>query len=232
MPKKEKIQKMFDGIAPSYDRLNHIMSLGIDRLWRKRMLRSLSPAIPGKALDVACGTGDSAIELARAGSTVTGADISIGMMDLVMEKAAKAGVSSRISLVVADAEALPFAEGGFDALSCCFGVRNFEHKEMALEEFKRVLRPGGKLAVLELSVPQNIVLGWLYDLYFMHILPWVGGIISGDRAAYRYLPSSVHAFPPPQEFCGMLREAGFASVSHRSLSLGLCRLYTAEVPTL
>ena len=231
MPKKESVRGMFDGIAPSYDRLNHLMSLGIDRRWRRRALREVVDGTPQQVLDVATGTGDLAVAAARAaapGSLVTGADISEGMMAFVAEKAAKAGVGDRIRLVVGDGEALPFADASFDRVTCAFGIRNFEHKEQGLREFLRVLKPGGRAVILELSVPRNRVLRWFYDLYFMHVLPWVGGLISGDRAAYKYLPASVHAFPAPDIFCGMLREAGFTRVRHEALTFGLCRLYVGE----
>lgn len=231
MKQKEKIKQMFDGIAPSYDRLNHLMSLGVDRLWRKRALKEIVDGTPQRILDVACGTGDSTIAIAKAvgsGSRVTGVDISEGMMAPLMEKAAHEGVHDRIRLQVADAEALPFAEGSFHRVTCAFGVRNFEHKEKGLEEFLRVLVPGGKAVILELSVPQKPWLRRLYDLYFMHILPWVGGLVSGNKAAYRYLPASVHAFPPPAEFMRMLSEAGFRKVRHKSFSLGLCRMFVGE----
>jgi demethylmenaquinone methyltransferase/2-methoxy-6-polyprenyl-1,4-benzoquinol methylase len=231
MPAKEHIRKMFDGIAPSYDRLNHLMSLGVDRRWRRRALREIVDGTPQQVLDVACGTGDSTIAVARAaaaGSLVTGADISEGMMALVAEKAEKAGVADRIRLVVADGEAMPFADATFDRVTCAFGIRNFEHKEVGLNEFHRVLKPGGRAVILELSVPRNRVIRSLYDLYFLHLLPWIGGLVSGNKAAYRYLPASVHAFPAPDVFCGMLRDAGFSSVRHKAFTFGLCRLFVGE----
>lgn len=231
MPAKEHIRKMFDGIAPSYDRLNHLMSLGVDRRWRRRALREIVDGTPQQVLDVACGTGDSTIAVARAaaaGSLVTGADISEGMMALVAEKAEKAGVADRIRLVVADGEAMPFADASFDRVTCAFGIRNFEHKEVGLKEFHRVLKPGGRAVILELSVPRNRVIRSLYDLYFLHLLPWIGGLVSGNKAAYRYLPASVHAFPAPDVFCGMLRDAGFSRVRHKAFTFGLCRLFVGE----
>ena len=232
MPKKEKIRQMFDGIAPSYDRLNHIMSLNVDKVWRRHALKQIVDGTPQRLLDVACGTGDSTISAAAAaaeGSVVTGVDISEGMMALVMDKARKAGVADRIRLQVADGEALPFADGSFHRVTCAFGIRNFEHKEKGLAEFRRVLCPGGRAVILELSVPQNRVIRWFYDLYFLHVLPWIGGVVSGDKAAYKYLPASVHAFPAPGEFCTMMREAGFSRVSHKAFTLGLCRMYVGEV---
>ena len=231
MPQKQKIQQMFDGIAPSYDRLNHMMSLNVDKLWRKHALKEIVDGTPQQILDVACGTGDSTISIAAAagsGSRVTGVDISEGMMARVMEKAAHEGVHDRIRLKVADGEDLPFDQGQFHRVTCAFGIRNFEHKELGLREFRRVLKEGGKAVILELSVPQNKTVRWFYDLYFMHILPWIGGKISGDKAAYRYLPASVHAFPAPQVFCNMMEAAGFRNVRHKAFSLGICRMYVGE----
>lgn len=231
MPKKEKIQQMFDDIAPSYDRLNHLMSLDVDKIWRKRALKEIVDGTPQQILDVACGTGDSSIAIAQAagsGSRVTGVDISEGMMALVMRKAAHEGVHDRIRLQVADGENMPFAEGSFHRVFCAFGIRNFEHKELGLKEFYRVLKPGGKVVILELSLPENRHLRGLYNVYFQHILPWIGGLVSGNKDAYRYLPASVQAFPPPEQFCTMMRAAGFTRVRHRSLSLGLCRMFVGE----
>lgn len=219
---------MFDGIAPSYDRLNHIMSLDVDKLWRKHVLKEIVGPEPLNILDVACGTGDSTIAIAKAsaeGSVVIGVDISMGMMALVNEKARKAGVSDKISLQVADGEDLPFADRSFERVCCVFGIRNFEHKEKGLEEFYRVLSPGGKLVILELSVPAGKVPRWAYGIYFRHILPWIGGAVSGDKAAYKYLPASVYAFPSPEEFCRMMEGAGFSDVRTESLSMGLCRSF-------
>ena len=222
---------MFDGIAPSYDRLNHLMSLGVDRRWRRRAIKEIVDGTPIRVLDVACGTGDSTIAIARAagaGSMVTGVDISEGMMSMVMSKAAREGVQDRIELMVADGCNLPFQDSSFDCVTCAFGIRNFEDKEAGLSEFLRVLKPGGKVVILELSVPSSRILRAVYNLYFMHVLPWIGGLISGNKAAYRYLPSSVQKFPAPEAFCSMLSDTGFKSVCHRALSLGLCRIYTGE----
>ena len=231
MPRKENIEQMFDAVAPTYDSLNHIMSLGVDKSWRRKAVREIAGEGVMEVLDVACGTGDSAIAIARAlpeGGRVTGVDISDGMMALVADKAAKKGVAGKITLRKEDGEAMSFADSSFDCVTCSFGIRNFEHKEKGLAEFRRVLRPGGKLVILELSVPQNKVLRRLYDIYFLHILPWIGGLISGEKAAYRYLPASVHNFPAPDAFAIMLSQAGFSSVRYRTLSLGLCRLYICK----
>ena len=222
---------MFDGIAPSYDRLNHLMSLGVDRRWRRRAVKEVVDGTAQQILDIACGTGDLTIDIAKAagsGSIVTGSDISEGMMSFVMSKAAHEGVSERIKLEVADGCNLQWEEGSFDRVTCAFGIRNFEDKSKGLQEFQRVLKPGGKLVILELSVPSNKLLLALYKLYFLHIMPWIGGIISGDKAAYKYLPASVMAFPAPEAFCGMISAVGFRDVRHRALSLGLCRMYIGE----
>ncbi|MBO4467628.1 MAG: bifunctional demethylmenaquinone methyltransferase/2-methoxy-6-polyprenyl-1,4-benzoquinol methylase UbiE [Bacteroidales bacterium] len=231
MPKKDTVRQMFDGIAPSYDRLNHLMSLGVDRRWRRKAVKEIVDGTSQQILDIACGTGDLTIDIAKAagnGSVVTGSDISKGMMSFVMDKAAHEGVSERIKLEVADGCNMPWEAGTFHRVTCAFGIRNFEDKSKGLEEFLRVLKPGGKLVILELSVPSNKFLLALYKLYFLHIMPWIGGVISGDKAAYKYLPASVMAFPAPDVFCGMISAAGFRSVRHRAFSFGLCRMYIGE----
>jgi len=231
MPRKEKVREMFDHIAPTYDELNHVMSLNVDKLWRRHALKAIVDGTPQDILDVACGTGDSTVSIARAaaeGSRIVGVDISEGMMSLVGEKAEKAGVGDRIQLQMADGEALPFEEGRFDRVTCAFGIRNFEHREKGLAEFRRVLKEGGRTVILELSVPQNRLVRWVYDIYFQHILPKVGGALSGDRAAYRYLPASVHHFPSPRDFCRMMEAAGFRSVRYRTFTFGLCRMFVGE----
>ena len=225
-------RKMFDDIAPSYDALNHIMSVNVDKSWRSRAIKELTDGgEPRTFLDVACGTGDSTIAIAKAAgpeAKVTGVDISAGMMELVSGKAAKEGVLDRITLRLADGENLPYADGSFQRVFCAFGIRNFTHKDKGLEEFRRVLVPGGKAVILELSVPQAKILRGLYDIYFMHVLPFIGGVISGNKKAYRYLPASVHAFPAPERFCAMMKEAGFENVRYRTMSLGLCRMFIGE----
>ena len=231
MPKKEYVREMFDSIAPTYDRLNHILSLDVDRLWRRHAIRAIVDGTPQRILDVACGTGDSTVAAARSaapGSRVVGVDISEGMMALVRAKAEKEGVADRISLQVADGEDLPFGEGSFDRVTCAFGIRNFEHKDLGLKEFHRVLRDGGRAVILELSLPERKGLRKLYDLYFLHILPKVGGFLSGKKEAYRYLPASVHGFPPEGEFRAMMEAAGFRNVTGKALTFGLCRMFVGE----
>ena len=231
MPRKENVREMFDHIAPTYDRLNHVLSMNVDKLWRAQALKEIVDGSAQRILDVACGTGDSTIAIAKAaaaGSEVVGVDISEGMMALVEGKAEKAGVGERIRLQVADGEALPYEEGTFDRVTCAFGIRNFEHKEKGLAEFLRVLKPGGKAVILELSVPGSRLVRWAYDLYFTRLLPRIGGAVSGDRAAYRYLPASVHNFPSPKDFCRMMEEAGFREVRCRTFTFGLCRMFVGS----
>lgn len=232
MPQKEKIQQMFDGIAPDYDRLNHLMSLGVDRSWRRRALREIvTPRQPQQLLDIACGTGDFALAQARkmhANSHITGLDLSEGMLAVMWEKVARAGLDGRISCEQGDCEQMRFADGSFDCATIAFGIRNFAHREAALEEILRVLKPGGRLVILELSVPENKLLRWAYNLYFMHFVPWIGGLISGDKAAYTYLPASVQAFPGRREWTATMTRCGYANVRHRAFTFGLCRMYIGE----
>lgn len=222
---------MFNDIAPSYDRLNHLMSLGIDNIWRKKALKEIVDGTQQQILDVACGTGDSTIAIAKAmepGGRVTGIDISAGMMEPLMRKAAHEGVHDRIKLLQADALQMPFEADTFHRVTCAFGIRNFEDRKKGLAEFLRVLKPGGRAVILELGIPDKPFIKTLYDIYFRHILPRIGGLISGNRAAYRYLPESVYAFPRPETFCAMMERAGFHNVRHRNFTFGLCRLFIGE----
>ena len=222
---------MFNDIAPSYDRLNHLMSLGIDNIWRKKALKEIVDGTQQQILDVACGTGDSTIAIAKAmepGGRVTGIDISAGMMEPLMRKAAHEGVHDRIKLLQADALQMPFEANSFHRVTCAFGIRNFEDRKKGLAEFLRVLKPGGRAVILELGIPDKPFIKALYDIYFRHILPLIGSLISGNRAAYRYLPESVYAFPRPETFCAMMERAGFHNVRHRNFTFGLCRLFIGE----
>lgn len=234
MPKKEKIQQMFDGIAGDYDRLNHIMSLGIDRSWRRRAIREIVRSdMKQEILDIACGTGDFSIAIARAmgpESRVTGLDLSEGMLAVMREKLAAAGLEERVSCGQGDSEAMGFADASFDCVTIAFGIRNFEHRETALREILRVLKPGGKLVILELSVPSNPVIRWCYSLYFTRILPLIGGKVSGDKAAYKYLPASVLGFPGKEEWMATMRACGYSGVRHKAFTLGICRMYVGLKP--
>lgn len=232
MPQKEKIQQMFDGIAPDYDRLNHLMSLGVDKTWRRRALREIvTPDRPQQILDIACGTGDFSLTIARRmhpDSRITGLDLSEGMLAVMRGKVAQAGLDGRIGCGQGDCEAMPFGDGSFDVATIAFGIRNFAHREAALQEILRVLRPGGRLVILELSVPENGFLRWCYNLYFMHFVPWIGGLVSGDKAAYRYLPASVQQFPGRREWTATMVRCGYANVRHKAFTFGLCRMYIGE----
>lgn len=227
MAKKEKIKSLFDNIAPDYDKLNHILSLNIDKGWRRKAVKEIADsAKPLRVLDVACGTGDFTIEIARKaaeGSSIIGIDLSEGMMKVGREKLKAAGIDA--TLEYGDCEALTYPGSSFDRVSVGFGVRNFEHLEIGLKEMYRVLKPGGKLVILELSVPSNPVIRWCYKLYFLKILPAIGGWVSGNRGAYKYLPASVLHFPAPDKFIPMLKEAGFGDVRHKAFTLGICRMY-------
>ena len=234
MGKKEGIKRLFNSIASDYDRLNHILSLNIDKGWRRMAVKEIADKdSPVKVLDVACGTGDFTIEIAKkvsAGSEVIGVDISEGMMAVGKEKIKKAGVEAKLH--TADCEALPYEDSTFDRISVGFGVRNFEHLETGIEEMFRVLKPEGKLVILELSVPSDPVIRWFYKLYFLKILPAIGGVVSGKRGAYEYLPASVLRFPPPEQFIQILKRAGFDTVEHTPLTFGICRMYVAKKSAL
>ena len=232
---KEKIHDMFNSIAGDYDTLNHLMSLGVDRTWRKRALKEIMPTVRegGKVLDLACGTGDFSIAIARkakkkgyVGVAVVGADLSEGMLAVMEEKVKKEGLEEMVDMMVADGEDLPFGDGTFECVSIAFGIRNFENREQGLCEMLRVLKKGGKLVILELSLPSNPVVKLFYNLYFKNIMPLIGGKISGDKGAYRYLPASVEKFPGKTEFMGTLSGCGFSEVSHKAFTLGICRMYT------
>lgn len=228
-PDTKRIQSLFDSIAGDYDRLNHILSLGVDRSWRRRSLKWISGG--RDILDIACGTGDFSIEIARhsdSATQVTGVDLSEGMLEVMRSKVDAAGLSGRIRAEQGNCEQLRFADNSFDRATIAFGIRNFENREKALGEILRVLRPGGRLVILELSVPSNRVLRALYCVYFTKILPVIGGMVSGDKAAYRYLPASVLKFPGKEEWMGTMRDCGFRNVSHRSFSFGICRMYIGE----
>ena len=228
MPKKENIRQLFGSIAGDYDRLNHLMSLDVDKRWRKRAIRQVEGA--SSVLDLACGTGDFAIAIAKAlpACHVTGVDLTEEMLSVMAEKIAAEGLGDRISMEVGDGENLRFEEGSFDCVTIAFGIRNFENRAAGLREMLRVLRPGGKLVILELSLPRNKFIRWCFNLYFLHILPLIGGKISGDKGAYRYLPASVLKFPGPADFMATLRECGFRNITHKPFSLGICRMYTGE----
>ncbi len=209
----------FDEIARDYDRMNHLMTAGLDRCWRKRAVQGLH----GKVLDVACGTGDMVVELLRtrhaASLQVTGVDLSEEMLAIAKRKAPQAEYR------LADAEHLPFGDASFDAVTCAFGVRNFVHLEQGLGEMVRVLKPGGRMAILELATPDNPFIRFFYNIYTRRIIPWLGSRIAGNREAYTYLPFSIERFPKGAAMVDKLKAAGGRTVEHRKLTFGVCRLY-------
>ncbi len=210
----------FDTIARTYDRLNRLMTLGLDRCWRKRALRG----VQGNVLDVACGTGDMAVSLVERGCTVTGIDLSEEMLAIARQKA------PIVTFMIADAEHLPFPDASFDAVTCAFGVRNFVHLEQGLKEMLRVLKPGGTMVILELATPDNPLVKPFYNLYTRRIIPWLGSRIAGNREAYTYLPASIERFPKGDAFLEKIRNSRFPILNcrQRKLTFGVCRLYTAS----
>ena len=232
MPKKENIRQMFDDIAPEYDKLNHIMSFEIDKGWRKKAVRKIIDSDKSlEILDVACGTGDFSIEIAKQakeGSRITGVDLSDGMLEIGKKKVSSLGMSETIKLEQGDCERLRFSDQSFDRVSVAFGVRNFENLETGLREMKRVLKAGGKIVILELSVPGNKFLLALYKIYTLKILPAIGGAISGNKKAYEYLPASVLKFPKPEKFKALIRDCGFKNIRSQSFTFGACRMYIGE----
>ena len=208
----------FDTIASTYDRLNRVMTLGLDRRWRKRAVRGLHRNV----LDVACGTGDMVVELLKHGCTVTGVDLSEEMMAIARQKAPAA------TFILADAEHLPFPDETFDAVTCAFGVRNFVHLEQGLSEMLRVLKPGGTMVILELATPDSAWARPFYQFYTKHVIPWLGSRIAGNREAYTYLPESIERFPKGEAFLNILRHSTthIQHCHHRRLTFGVCRLYT------
>ncbi|MDR2813230.1 MAG: bifunctional demethylmenaquinone methyltransferase/2-methoxy-6-polyprenyl-1,4-benzoquinol methylase UbiE [Prevotellaceae bacterium] len=223
--KKEQVIEMFDSISKQYDLLNRLLSLGVDRWWRRSMVKRVRRHRPQSVLDVATGTGDSAIALKKSGATrIVGVDIS----EQMLKQAGKKPNSAGIELIKADGELLPFGDCCFDAVTISFGIRNFEQRQQGLQEMWRVLKQNGLLIVLELSMPANRIIRSLYKLYFLRVIPAVGKLISRNSYAYRYLPCSVDEFPPRQVFAAEIKAAGFGTVKAISLSGGLATIYEAK----
>ena len=227
--KKEQVADMFNNIAGKYDFLNHFLSLGIDKGWRKKAVQEVAAIHPQKILDVATGTGDLAIAAAKTGaSTIIGVDIAEQMLEVGRQKIKAQKLEHLISLQLGDSEALPFESNSFDAITCAYGVRNFEHLEAGLQEMNRVLKPGGKVVILEFSKPRRFPVKQLYHFYFRFILPVLGKIVSKHSKAYTYLPASVMAFPEGKNFCAILHHCGFTNAYARPLTFGITTLYTAN----
>ncbi len=230
--KKEQVAEMFDNIAPKYDFLNQLLSLGIHKGWRKKAVKLLIPLAPKKMLDVATGTGDFAIEANKRlnPERITGVDISEGMMKIGREKLKKLGLDQKIELLIGDSENLPFADHSFDAITVGFGVRNFETLEKGMAGMFRVLKPGGMLVVLEFSRPRKFPIKQLFNFYFNRVTPFVGKIFSKDNRAYTYLPESVSAFPDGEQFISIMKKTGFSDCSWQPLTFGIASIYTGKKP--
>ena len=228
MPKKEGIRELFDDIAVKYDSFNHISSLGADRSWRRKAVRTIVDTDnPIEVLDVATGTADFAIAVSRKaapGSHITGIDLSEGMLEVGRTKCK----DMPIDLETGDAENLRFENDTFDRVCVAFGVRNFENLMQGLKEMLRVLKPGGKLVILELSYPKNRFIFSLYKFYSLKILPRIGSGMTGNKGAFTYLPDSILKFPLPEQFIPMLKQAGYSTVKTRQFMFGVCRMYCAE----
>lgn len=225
--KKQQVARMFDSISGNYDFLNHFLSLGIDIRWRKKAIKLLAESNPKVILDVATGTGDFAVETLKLNpDQVIGVDISAGMLEVGRKKMKDRGYDRKIDLRLGDSENLPFEGNKFDAVIVAFGVRNFENLEKGLAEMHRVLKPGGRVVVLEFSKPRSFPFKQIYNFYFKFILPKIGRLISRDSAAYTYLPESVQAFPDGNEFITILNRIGFNKTSCQPLTFGISSLYT------
>ncbi|MBP6231335.1 MAG: bifunctional demethylmenaquinone methyltransferase/2-methoxy-6-polyprenyl-1,4-benzoquinol methylase UbiE [Paludibacteraceae bacterium] len=229
MAKKNYISSLFNRIATNYDSLNHILSLSIDKRWRKIAVKEIVKHTQKTVLDVACGTADLSIALAKAGvNKVVGIDIAEGMIAIGKKKITKQNLSEKIELQYGDCERMDFDDNSFDAVTVAFGVRNLENLQNGLKEMRRVVKENGIIIILELSVPENKLLFFFYNLYFKYIVPFIGGLISKDKSAYTYLYTSVLHFPKPAQFMQKLQAAGFSSVQHTAFSFGLARMYVAH----
>ena len=223
------VERMFDSIAPTYDTLNHRLSLNIDKGWRKRAIKQLLPFAPKTVLDIATGTGDFAILAAQMlqPSRLVGVDISQRMMDIGQKKVAEAELQGIISFEKEDCLSLSFADEPFDAVTAAFGIRNFQDLDRGLTEMCRVLRKGGHLSIVELTAPISAPMRWLFKVYSHTFLPLYGRLISKDKEAYRYLTATIEAFPQGDRMVDILRKAGFSKASYRRLTFGVCTMYFA-----
>ena len=228
--KKQQVEKMFDNISGKYDFLNHLLSMGIDRSWRRNLINLLSETHPEKILDVATGTGDLAIQSSKSlpYAQITGLDISRGMLEVGEKKIKKNNLSDKIEMIYGDSENIPFDDNTFDAVTVAFGVRNFENLLKGLKEMNRVLKPGGKVFILEFSRPKSSLFRSAFNFYFKYLLPVIGRITSRDPKAYKYLFESVQAFPAYEDFLEILQEAGFKSNNYKMQTLGICSIYIGK----
>lgn len=228
--KKEQVAGMFDDIAFRYDFLNRALSGGMDIIWRKRALAKLKDIGPQRLLDVATGTADVAIMASRLlkPSSIIGIDISEGMLEIGRKKVAAQGLQNTIELLKGDSETISFPDRSFDAVTVAFGVRNFQNLEKGLSEILRVLKPGGRLVVLEFSQPKWLFAKSFYNLYMKIVAPNMGKLFSKNRNAYQYLDESIKKFPEGKNFTAILDNLGYANVQYKPLSLGICSIYCGE----
>lgn len=226
LTKKEQVEQMFDNISGKYDELNHILSMGIDVGWRKKVVKIIKNQNPETVLDIATGTGDLAIMMAKStDAKITGFDLSAGMLEVGRKKIAELNLGNRIEMIQGDAEKMPFDDNSFDCITVAFGVRNFEDLKKGLDEIYRVLKPGGKFVILEFSQPQSFPMKQLYSFYSKYILPMIGKKISKDKSAYTYLPESVKAFPYGEEMKKILKSSNFIKTTDKKLTFGISSIY-------
>jgi demethylmenaquinone methyltransferase/2-methoxy-6-polyprenyl-1,4-benzoquinol methylase len=226
LSKKEQVAKMFNNISRRYDFLNQLLSLGIDKIWRKKAIRTMESLQPQQILDVATGTGEFALEALKLNpQKIVGIDISEGMLAIGRKKISGRNLQEKIELVRGDSENLPFEQNKFDAVTVAFGVRNFENLKRGLSEILRVLKPGGMVVVLEFSRPSKFPFKQVYNFYFRYILPRIGSLVSSDKAAYTYLPKSVEAFPDGEDFLHILQDVGFKNTQCSLLTFGISSIY-------
>ncbi len=226
--KKERVRTMFNDIAPKYDLLNHVLSMGIDIQWRKKVRRLLATIHPEKILDIATGTGDLAIELAKLKPReIIGADIAVDMLKIGEEKVKAKKLDNIIEMEPGDSESLRYDDNYFDAVTVAFGVRNYENLLKGLKEMNRVMRPGGLVAILEFSKPHGFPFRNIYNFYFKNILPGVGRMVSKNDEAYTYLPDSVQKFPENKDFMEVMAQAGYQHIKQQRLTFGIATLYSA-----